>query len=109
MKSSQTIYNQIIEMIPTGKTAAIHLTELTKRFNVSDKTINDAIRTARNNGIPICSGVAGYWKAESKAEFTEFEKMMRGQALTRFKSLKGVRNTVYSDPDQVIFDGGGDV
>ena len=92
---------RLLASIPIGEANAIHQPELAERLGCSCTTLKFWIRIARGTwGFPIMSGRAGYWIAEDASDIERFSKLIRKQAFTRLRSVKGVVNTSSEDREE---------
>ena len=81
----------ITKHIPHGRENAVNLGTLCERLGVGQTCIKRAIRKARKQGMPILSGHSGYWISDDKEEIERFNNLLKGQALARFATIKGIR------------------
>lgn len=51
-----------------GKGNAVYSRELERRFSLNGRTLRRIISTLRRDGKPICSGIHGYYYAETRDE-----------------------------------------
>lgn len=81
----------ILNHIPHGRENAVNLGTLCDRLGVGPTAIKKAIREERKKGTPILSGREGYWISNDKEEIERFNNVLRGQAIARFATIKGIR------------------
>ena len=73
-------YEQLLLVIVTGERKSIHLKELGKILNVSERTTKNLIQKARENGLFILSSGKGYYFPSCVGEatsFVQYEKSRR--------------------------------
>lgn len=77
--------------IPKGRENAVNLGTLCDRLGLGQTAIKRAIREERKKGTPILSGREGYWISTDREEIERFNNLLRGQALARFATIKGIK------------------
>lgn len=86
---------EIINLIPKGKENAVHLNVLARLADLHPRAVKKIIKDARRNGAPILSGIEGYWIG-TKEEQVQFLRMMKGQALSRLKTISDMQKNAES-------------
>jgi biotin operon repressor len=87
--------------IPVGKNNAIHQKELAERLRITPADVKQLVRTARQQGLQILSGVQGYWFAENESEKKEFVNSMHKHAFSLFKTVTPIKNTIRDNDGQI--------
>ena len=82
---------EIEKHIPKGRKNAVNLGTLCDRLQIGPTAIKRAIREERKKGTPILSGREGYWISTDQEEIEHFNNALRGQALARFATIKGMK------------------
>ena len=94
-------YEILKSAIPVGKNNAIHQQELAKRLHITPAEVKQLVRTARQQGLQILSGVQGYWFAENESEKKEFVNIMHKQAFSRLRTANPIKNTISDNDGQI--------
>ena len=94
-------FERLKSAIPVGKNNAIHQQELAKRLRITPADVKQLVRTARQQGLQILSGVQGYWFAENESEKKEFVNIMHKQAFSRLRTATPIKNTISDNDGQI--------
>jgi len=78
---------------------AWHVAELTQLYGWTRDEVRAEVRRERHEGHIICSGEAGYWIPQSRAEVESFVKNME-------QRIAGIAISVKSARELLKFDGG---
>lgn len=92
------------QTIPQGRTHALHMQELARRWGVSCDLVKRRIRRGREMGLQIMSGRQGYWFATSDEEKETFCNTMTKQAVSRLRSIKATRQALRENGQQIKLD-----
>lgn len=96
---------RVTAAIPAGKENAVHLPELSAELQLCQSAVKKCVKQARQQGVPILSGVSGYWLSESKEETARYVQSMRSQALSRLSVIKAANALLNSADGQLgLFD-----
>ena len=87
--------------IPKGKENAVHNEELAKKFGVSTTKIKNLIHEAREHGVPIASGMLGYWITEDREEIQKFVNSMDKSAIKRIATTKALKHMLSVTEGQI--------
>lgn len=84
---------KIYDLLKVGKANAIHSVELERMTGFNNDTIKTMVQAERNEGKPICSGVAGYYIAGSEKELKETIGTIMAQGLKRLDTARALQRT----------------
>jgi hypothetical protein len=77
-----------------GKDNAIKARDLTQFGN--PRSIRFLVNELRKQGVPVCSGVAGYWYASKASEIDEITNQLRQHISDLREVCKGLDNAQYN-------------
>lgn len=83
-----------VSMLKKGKGNAISAAQLAAILETDKRTVCSEIEAARRNGALICSGNAGYYIPEKKAELQETYAIMRKRALSMLFTMKATKRAI---------------
>ena len=87
----------IKQHIPHGRENAVNLGTLCDRLGLGQTAIKRAIREERKRGTAILSGREGYWISTDREEIERFNDVLRGQAIARFATIKGIKEGISNE------------
>lgn len=92
MKKNEIDYylTYVKEILPKGKSRAIHQSELAERLGITPAALKNIIRKLRKMGVPICSGSDGYWIAKDDDEIMQYAQKERNLALSKLQTVKAL-------------------
>ncbi|MGN0618481.1 MAG: hypothetical protein ACI4J7_05620 [Ruminiclostridium sp.] len=82
----------ILEFLSLGAENARTQKELVKITGLSEREIRAAILHARRKGVPICSGINGYWICATPAEALAYFRAQLARIITGNSALKPIRD-----------------
>ena len=86
-------YEILESAIPIGKENAIHQDDLDKILKSTSGTAKKMVRVLRLKGVPILSGIQGYWRTDNKIEAERFLKSFLEEANSRLEIEKQIKST----------------
>ena len=92
---------QLEKLIPVGRENAIHNNELAQALGVTEGTVRKIIQRARREGMDIVSGQPGYWFPVDDSERNAYYNLLRKQAISRFKTIKPMGDTLKTFKGQI--------
>lgn len=78
-----------------------HVSELTQFYGWTRDEVRAEVRRERHEGHIICSGEAGYWIPQSRAEVESFVKNMEQRIAGIAISVKSARELLKNEADAV--------
>ena len=73
-----------------GERMAITAPELQERYRIRSVQLREIVNTMRLNGIPICSGVCGYYYAASAKDVAKTQASMKSRAASIIDAANGM-------------------
>ena len=69
---------------------AVHAKTIGKAFDMTPRQIRFMVNALRQQGMPICSGQAGYWWAGNEVELVSTIKTLQSQVNALEDAIKGM-------------------
>jgi len=87
----------------SGRDKAVKSPVLEARFDISGRTLREAINNLRCQGHPICSNQYGYYYASNEAEVTATIKQLNNRIVNIAKARNGLISAAkqYADDGQL--------
>jgi hypothetical protein len=76
--------------IPRGKDAAITYAELAERLSIPRRSVEEAVRQMRIDGIPLITGNDGVWAAETAQEARNMAERLRTRAIHQMETAQAL-------------------
>lgn len=76
-----------------GRDAAVTLSDIAERLNLSRRAVEAAVEALRRGGTPVCSGSEGIWLTDSPDELIDQYRRLRRRALTQLRNLRAMQRT----------------
>lgn len=94
MKGDEMAGRFSVSMLKKGKRNAIPAARLAAILGTDRRSVCAEIEAARRSGALICSGNAGYYIPETKAELQETYAVMRKRALSMLYTMKATKRAL---------------
>ena len=101
---SQSILTRIYDILGYGRENAKQWKEIEEIIDIDKRQIEDEVRTARVNGIPICSVTGiGYYRGD-RAEQIRMYYSFRNRRIRTQEVEEGFRKAIWGDntPDEQL-------
>ncbi len=94
---------ELLNLIPSGRENAIHLTDLAKKLGLSIRRTQEKVYEARRSGAVILSDASGYFQPESHDEVVCFAGSYKRRMRTSRMNFKSTSAELKKFPGQISF------
>lgn len=95
----------ILQSVGKGEENAVHLSELVKLTQLSERDTRRAIETLRIKGLLICSNECGYFKPNTPDELRRYVRQEQARLRSIYRRTAPARKSLKKWEEQAVFDG----
>lgn len=92
MSENTDIYKKVLSCFGYGRRNAMHMRQLAKLNQLSERELRKVIEIIRRSGICVVSDNSGYYFPETREEIESYIKRMERMAKSTFYTIKAARN-----------------
>lgn len=100
-----SISEMILQTIGTGEENAVHLSELVKLTQLSERDTRRVIEQLRRNGVLICSNECGYFKPNTSDELRRYVRQEQARTRSIYRRTAPARKQLRAWEEQENFEG----